>query len=417
MTPTLESLIDRGVIVAVAGSLSTHLGMGEERFREIGALCGTLIHCASHVSHVASYWSMKPANVDATTDLIKLMCGGGGRRKRPIVHYVSTVSVLAGDDDDETYVGDTAFIGKYGGGYAQTKWVGEMRFRAAAKAGLIRLSIVRPGLICPDTRNGSSNHTDWFVRFVSGCILAGAYRVSPPPPGTVEPVKMNVTPVDHAAAIVCALLGVAKKQHRDRTKEGGEEAPAVAVFHLPLTISMPVDDMLAHVADASATLLDRKLRRIGVAGEAASPAWTNLVDTLPDNNPMAPFRGMFRENGLGGVAGHVHRATSEALVELAGFSGEVVVGEEGLGAAASAAAVVGYGVQCPRYYRAEEVALMVDFVGETNAVSNRPMLLRTASDGGRGGTKAKWNWRKAGLKVKAAVALRKVGSAKGRAKA
>ena len=32
--------------------------------------------------------------------------------------------------------------------------------------------------------------------------------------------------------------------------------------------------------------------------------------------------------------------------------------------------------------------------------------------GGQGGTKAKRNWRKAGLKVKAALALRKVGSGK-----
>jgi nucleoside-diphosphate-sugar epimerase len=169
LTPLLEDQLASGQIRVVAGLLgSPQFGLSDAAFAAVGAACSTIVHVASHVSHVASYWTMKPANVDAVTDLINLSTigakaardagGGGGSSSggsgRPgLIHYISTISVVPGEVEDETYVGDPNYMAA-AGGYAQSKWVAEMRLREAARRDMIRLAIVRPGLLTPDTRSG-----------------------------------------------------------------------------------------------------------------------------------------------------------------------------------------------------------------------------------------------------------------------
>jgi thioester reductase-like protein len=80
-------------------------GLSEPQFLQLGKdlAGGTVLHCASHVSHIASYWSLKPANVDAVTDLINLATLCRRDTAHPtLVHYVSTISVVADDDADES---------------------------------------------------------------------------------------------------------------------------------------------------------------------------------------------------------------------------------------------------------------------------------------------------------------------------
>ena len=337
--------------------------------------------------------------------------------KAGLIHYVSTISVVDdGDDADESYVGTPEFMLRVGG-YAQSKWVGEMRLREAAAAGFIRLGMVRPGLLTPDTRSGSANLTDWLTRFIGGTLLIGGYRTTDASSISTSSVSLaavadaslvHVTPVDHAAEYVCRLLRVADLQTGGGSSSGGESsdaggigggssgsgggravvsssdaAKAAAVFHLPLSVVMPASALMSLVATASECTLNRKIRVL------SREQWAAALEQLPANNPLLPFKDMFAAGGLGGISKHSHAATDKAL---------------GL-------------TDRPRPYTDEEVALLVDYIAADSVVSEPPVVARTASgsaeyfdgDGladdvaaGKGG-KVLYRWRGAGVKVKAAV--------------
>ena len=62
-----------GTILAVAGELGPQqFGLAQDSFDRLSSACSTVIHCASHVSHIASYWSLKKANVESVNDILKL---------------------------------------------------------------------------------------------------------------------------------------------------------------------------------------------------------------------------------------------------------------------------------------------------------------------------------------------------------
>jgi thioester reductase-like protein len=230
------------------------------------------------------------------------------------------------------------------GGYAQSKWVAELRLREAASLGLIRLGIVRPGLLTPDTRSGSANLTDWLSRYIGGTLLLGGYRINVS--GLDDNAVCHITPVDHAAALVCQLRTCADVETKS-------EAPAVAMYHLPLSVQMSACDLMQMVSRASATLFDRDMR------ELSETQWAVAMKELPDNNPLLPFRGMF-ESGLGGISGHCHAHT------LASLKRHTIVRPDDPSTE-------------PRPYTEEEVEHFVDFIGDGSVVSQPAVVERTAS--------------------------------------
>jgi len=340
MSAELESALTGGSIHVIGGTLSTHnFGLPPERFRQLGAeLCGaSVIHCASHVSHMASYWTLKPANVDSVCDIVNIAILCQRHSQPTLVHYISSISVVRENNADETYAGDAAeMLGA--GGYAQTKWVGEQRLRDASDRGLIRLSIVRPGLLSPDTRSGSANLSDWLSRFIGGTMMIGGYRAS-------TTGKAHLTPVDHAAMYTCHLFTCAEKH----TETGHHNT---ITYHLPVTIIMPVQDLLSLVANATEVIFDRNMR------ELSEERWVAALAELPSVNPLLPFRAMF-EDGLGSIAGHQYAATVASLGPLNGSVGK------------------------PRSYTEHEVYNLVGYIGDASVVSDPAIVDRTASGSSR----------------------------------
>ena len=90
---------------------------------------------------------------------------------------------------------------------------------------------------------------------------------------------MHVTPVDHAAVLVCHLCAIATTRFPSR------ELGAVVVFHLPLTIVMGVDNLMALITIAVDAVLGRHIHVFSQA------SWTYTLDHLPETNPLAPFCG------------------------------------------------------------------------------------------------------------------------------
>ena len=188
--------------------------------------------------------------------------------------YVSTISVLD-DDGTEADDGDEEYI-RHSGGYAQSKWVAEKRLRnlAVEQPDLFSsVTIVRPGLVGFDTRSGSANRTDWFVRFLIGSLQIGGLRL--PDPGSEGAI--HVTPVDHAAAFFncvlqrrCALFGGCPLSSAASVAVAG----FVSTLHLPLTVAMPTNHFLVTFMERAAD--NGRLMRIMDGKE-----WNQTIDELP----------------------------------------------------------------------------------------------------------------------------------------
>ncbi|KAI0817254.1 PKS-NRPS hybrid [Xylaria sp. FL0064] len=97
-------------------------GLTEEKLTEIFSEAHAVIHNGTDVSFVKSYHSLKPANVDATKELVRLSLP-----HHTSFHYVSTAAVanLTGQDEwEQRSVG--AYLPPAGAdGYIATKWVSE----------------------------------------------------------------------------------------------------------------------------------------------------------------------------------------------------------------------------------------------------------------------------------------------------
>lgn len=165
----MEQVADQGRLVVLAGDLANPLfGLPREDYERLGRRVSTIWHAGSQVNHAGEYEVMKASNVGGTTEILRLAALRGGTT---VVHYVSTIrygnplcfslpsimpmrgfffrSVL-GADGTERDEGDVKDM-RRAGGYASSKWVAEMRVRAAIGRKVCQGVIYRPGLLSPDT--------------------------------------------------------------------------------------------------------------------------------------------------------------------------------------------------------------------------------------------------------------------------
>ena len=184
----------------VLGDLSKrHLGLDEDTWKELTRDVDIVLCNGATVHWGKRYQDMMPSNVLSTIDAMSL-CNEG---KPKTFCFVSSTSVL----DTDHYIGqskqgavmeDDDLQGSRNGlktGYGATKWVAEQLIREAGKRGL-RVSIVRPGYILGDIETGVSNHDDFLIRMLKGCIQLGA---RPRITNTV-----NAVPVNNVASVVVA---------------------------------------------------------------------------------------------------------------------------------------------------------------------------------------------------------------------
>jgi thioester reductase-like protein len=149
----LQELIRVGRVRAIKGDLTAPaLGLSEEDVVRVTEHLRTVVHCGAWVNHTVGYRTLRSSNADSAAELTRIMSRVA---VPPACVYISTISVLA-DGDDETCYGSAASI-EGRGGYAQSKWVAEMRLREAHRRGITgRLSIVRSGLISWHSLTGTA---------------------------------------------------------------------------------------------------------------------------------------------------------------------------------------------------------------------------------------------------------------------
>ncbi|MFD3506668.1 amino acid adenylation domain-containing protein [Nocardia sp. NPDC058666] len=169
-------------IVGVPGDLAKpRLGIDPVRYAELAAGIDAIYHNGALINHLEPYARMRDANVGGTTEVLRLATT---TRLTPI-HYVSTLSVLAGIPQDSGVPGGML-------GYAMTKWVAEQLVHAAIARG-IPVAIYRPGLITGDSRTGVAPAEDaWWTMLRAMLVLGVAVDV--------RAIGVEMAPVDHVAA-------------------------------------------------------------------------------------------------------------------------------------------------------------------------------------------------------------------------
>ena len=210
--------------------------------------------------------------------------------------------------------------------------------------------------------------------------------------------SLNGTPVNHAAMVVCALAALDCGSGDVAALSGGDGQPdsdsvvdskgddggaghAVAtaatgvsagcyeadvrVYHTPITMAMPVHQLLKMVMRSPR--LHGRCMRIIPHGE-----WLGLVSGLKETNPMFAFADSFR-NGMGGATAHLHAHTT-ALLRTSGGSNRTTPSEidtctvEGGGDGGTVAnspsdgGTVAKAVLTKRPYTQDEVDRVVSFI-------------------------------------------------------
>lgn len=156
----------------------------------------TVIHLAAAVDAFAPRERLSAANEDATRNVITIAARTGAR----LIH-ASTLSVFVssdrgGEDRETTLRDDPERL--ILGGYAQGKAVADMMVEDAANAGLDACSL-RLGLLVPEAA-AFMEKASFLSGFARSLAEVGAV------PATTEEARVDLTPVDQAAACFVALI-------------------------------------------------------------------------------------------------------------------------------------------------------------------------------------------------------------------
>jgi amino acid adenylation domain-containing protein/thioester reductase-like protein len=190
--------VERRVVVIPANLSRPRLGLRDGAYEVLSETVDSIYHCATSMNHLETYAMAKPANVDATRDLLRLATDG-----RPkLINYISTLGVFGSTSGDEIrVVTEDSPIDRErhpsSEGYAASKWVSEKMFMTAGERG-IACNIFRLGLVWADAQQGRYDELQREYRLFKSCLLSGLgikdYRYD-----------MAPVPVDYVARAIVSL--------------------------------------------------------------------------------------------------------------------------------------------------------------------------------------------------------------------
>ena len=151
-------------VVILPGDLGEpSLGVDSSMWSELEKEVDVVINNGAYVNVTKGYPGMKPSNVGAVLELLRLCVKGGAA-----LHQISTVGTLprgTGKVVYENFPGeDLTYLWT---GYDRSKWVGEHLIKEAASLGL-PVSIMRLGRMGGDSETGGSNESDYCMLVIKG---------------------------------------------------------------------------------------------------------------------------------------------------------------------------------------------------------------------------------------------------------
>lgn len=204
-----------GHLEVVAGDMAEpRLGLDEETWNRLAGEADLIVHAGALVNHVLPYPHLFEANVVGTAELVRLALTG---RIKPFT-YISSVAVahahpdrpaLDEDSDVRTAMPVLRADGGYAGGYATSKWAGEVLLREAHDLCGLPVTVFRSNMILAHSRYGGQlNVPDMFSRLLFSVLATG---VAPRTFYRADGARAHYDglPVDFTAAAVVALGGAA----------------------------------------------------------------------------------------------------------------------------------------------------------------------------------------------------------------
>ncbi len=206
-----------GHLEVVAGDIAEpQLGLDDATWKRLSDDVDLIVHAGALVNHVLPYNHLFEANVVGTAELIRL---GLTSRIKPFT-YISSVAVatsragqpaLDEDSDVRVAIPVQQTDEGYAGGYATSKWAGEVLLREAHDLCGLPVTTFRSNMILAHSRYGGQlNVPDLFTRLLFSVIATGIaphsfYRTDSE--GNRQRAHYDGLPVDFTAASVVALGG------------------------------------------------------------------------------------------------------------------------------------------------------------------------------------------------------------------
>ncbi len=208
--------VDDSRIAAHAGDLTRpRLGLDSEQFDALAERVDSIVHCGALVNHALPYGELFEPNVLGTIEVARL----AAHRRIPI-HFVSTLGVVTGHGTRRVLEAERASelhprrstAGGAATGYVTSKWAGEVVLDQLHQRDGVTVHIYRCGMLLPDRRTASINHTDNVNRLLAGILATG---LAPHSFYAGAPARYDGLPVDCVArAIVASVLAPAPGLHR-----------------------------------------------------------------------------------------------------------------------------------------------------------------------------------------------------------
>jgi fatty acid CoA ligase FadD9 len=209
---TYEKLAADRLEVVPGDMAEPRLGLDEATWDRLADEVDLIVHAGALVNHVLPYPHLFDANVVGTAELIQLALT---RRMKPVT-YISSVAVatarpgqpaLDEDSDVREAMPSLPVDGGYAGGYATSKWAGEVLLREAHDLCGLPVTTFRSNMILAHSRYGGQlNVPDMFSRLLYSVLATG---IAPRSFYRADGARAHYDglPVDFTAAAVVALGG------------------------------------------------------------------------------------------------------------------------------------------------------------------------------------------------------------------
>jgi amino acid adenylation domain-containing protein/thioester reductase-like protein len=219
-------------IVVIPGNLDgARFGLSNDQYDTLAAELDVIYHNGAMVNFVYPYHALKPVNVEATREVLRL---ASAKKLKP-VHFVSSLSVFMKGELQESGIcyedADLEQIGVPFGGYGQSKWVSEGLMRAAAKRG-VPITIFRPDNILGDRRTGILNTND-----MTYSLVRAIFRM-----GSVPDVEIigGIVPVDFVSDAMLHLSSQPSSFGRTFHLSAAKQSNFVEVFEMIAALGVPL---------------------------------------------------------------------------------------------------------------------------------------------------------------------------------
>ena len=144
-------------VIPVCGDISLRkLGISDKEWNFLANQIHTIYHNGAQVNYLLDYESMRDANVNGTSEIVRFAL----ESRKKMVNYISTTFIFGWSVKDTLFeIDNNEEMDNLDFGYSQSKWVAEQIVKRAMSEGL-EARIYRPALISPSIAGEGFNSAD-----------------------------------------------------------------------------------------------------------------------------------------------------------------------------------------------------------------------------------------------------------------